>query len=253
MKKIITILILSIAGSFIPGTSKGIQGDKETSPILTDKTETINASDSIVFDLSQAVVFGSTVEFPLFFSSDDTINAVDFSLKYDQSKFVFDTVLNLTFNLQVMSYFNTGDSTLRFTSNSLQAIPNNTPLVKVRFTVLSGQLCTPDISEIITYLNGDLCSSRVINCVINSVSDIENSNDLIQVFPNPATDVINISSKENVNICIRDFTGKEVVSETEVFENKNLVISSESFAQGMYFVRIAGKDFVSIKKVLVNR
>ena len=89
-----------------------------TSNNITTNSQ-IDLSDTVVFDLSQAIITGTSIDIPISIISDDTINALDFSLKYDQVKFLYDSIIDLTTYLQAVSFYNSNDSTIRFTSNSI--------------------------------------------------------------------------------------------------------------------------------------
>ena len=80
----------------------------------TQKTQfNINNLDSVVFDISQAVMAGNQVAFPVYIQTDDTINSVDFSFQFDEVNFSLDTIINLTTYL--MPTYNINASTLYFT------------------------------------------------------------------------------------------------------------------------------------------
>ena len=211
----------------------------------------IDAADSVIFELSQSISQLNTIEFPVYFVSDDTINAVDFSLKFDQARFQFDTITNLISALQVMAYYNTSDSTLRFTSNSLQSIPGNVPIVKVRFTAVNGLMCATDLTDVITYLNGDQCSSGVQNCVANSVSENTAIEKLMECYPNPASESINIKAKSDFKFTISDIVGKVVFSETELLKDQTTSVDISKLATGIYFIIINGEGIFTSKKIVV--
>src|SRR4051812_1072432 len=89
--------------------------------IAVESNAAVDHNDSLIFDISQAIINGNQIDIPVLIHSDDTIYAVDFALTYDHSILTFDSVLNTTPYIQSFYYYNAGDSTLRFTSNSLHA------------------------------------------------------------------------------------------------------------------------------------
>lgn len=96
--------------------------------------------------------------------SDDIINALDFSFKYNQSKFSWDTIEQLPgYKLQTTAFFNNADQTVRFTSNSFQNYTLSGPVVNIWFDVLSGQFTKDDIQIVAVYLNGEPCSFKIIS------------------------------------------------------------------------------------------
>ncbi len=154
-------------------------------------TLVINQFDSVFFDIAQAVINGSSVEFPVYFRSDDVINSLDFAFKYNQTHLEYDTIINLTSYIEPLSYYNPNDSTVRLTSYSFtQPYSNDTPLVIVRFTLLSGQLCSNDLDSVSALLNGDACAYLVSDCLsglFDAPAEVP-----MNLFPNPASDWVTI-------------------------------------------------------------
>ena len=93
--------------------------------------------------------------------------------------------------------------------------------------------------------------------VHTGVSEVNNVSATMNVFPNPAHDVINIeidlSQKENGLVDVRDITGKllKQFTVTDVRHYK-LSLSSAEFAKGVYFVNFSSKTTRVAKKVVVE-
>jgi hypothetical protein len=224
------------------------------------KTTVINVYDTVVFDLTQEVNTVSTVEFPVYFLSDDTVNALDFSLKFDLSKFAFDTIFNLTNYLNVVSNL-AADSVLRLTSYSLQRISNDTPLVSIRFTKLTGQpLCNPDIDSIYYYpvhgyLNGDPCMVKITECNTTGVSEIKNDFIEVTAYPNPSTGdfMLNVQNAPDntTSITVADVTGRMVQNIVRVSSDAPIRVSS--LLPGLYIAVVTNnKDRKVLKLIKVN-
>lgn len=213
----------------------------------------IDQNDTVVFDLSQSVINGSSVEFPVYIKSNEIVNALDFSFRFDETNFTYDTTVNLTSYLQVYSFYNSNDSTLRFTSNSLLTIGNDTPLVLLRFTSLTGQVCSPDLNSISVYLNGDPCSSKVVACISAGTKDEIHATAEIALFPNPTNDYITIIAQEPANLEIMDLNGVQVLPSSELKQYQANQVNLKPIPNGIYLLRISNKNFVSVKRVVVSR
>jgi len=76
-----------------------------------------------------------------------------------------------------------------------------------------------------------------------------NSNNIISIFPNPTTDILNINLSqfelETFEIEVFDFTGKLIYS--KIINSKNNSILTSNFAKGIYQLRVKGKNFVENK------
>lgn len=223
------------------------------------KVQTIDALDTVVFDLSQVVISGNHVTFPVSILSDDSVYALDFSLKYNQANLDFDTIIDLTNYLQSFSFFNTNDSTLRYTSSSLQAVSNDTPLVSIGFAILGTQINNADLNNLKAYLNGTQCSIKLINVGTTGLNDLHKSDHSIKIYPNPSASSFKMSFdeefKSNLTINLYDLSGKYV----STLENKNAGVGYGEFefnisklGNGLYIAKIFA-DWLEVgsKKITV--
>ncbi len=122
----------------------------------------ISNQDTIIFDFSNAVCASGYMEVPVRFNSDEQVYAMDFALKFNPAVFTYISVTSHQAYLSVSANYNSGDSTLRFSSSSLQVIDNNTTLVSVRFSLPVSQIDYTDFVSVYTLLNGDDCSAKAI-------------------------------------------------------------------------------------------
>lgn len=234
----------AFAGSSMPAESK------TSVESFLHANFTIDMYDTVVFDISQSVMAGNQVSFPVYFISDDTINALDFSLVFDEANFSLDTIINLTTYLQPV--YNLTMGILYFTSYSLQDIDHNTPLVSVRLNMMGHYLCSDDLDSIKVYLNGDPCSVKVIECISDEVSEMKNSGAQISVYPNPSSGSLNINPGENGTVELLDLNGSQVLFRADVDANRLLQINTTGIASGVYMVKLFNDNFVVVKKVIIN-
>lgn len=223
---------------------------KASAQTSSQRIETIDSLDTVVFDLSQAVINGNYVAFPVSILSDDTIYALDFSLKYDESHITYDSIIDLTNYLQSFSFYNNNDSTLRFTSNSLQAVGKDTPLVSVRFNLLATQIVNSDFNTIKAYLNGTMCSIKLLNAGTTVLDEIDDSA-LFYLFPNPSKGTFKILSAVNAKFQLMDIYGKEIFSTTNLVNNQTCEINIENCSGGTYFIKVWNKQLETTKKILI--
>ena len=252
MKNILTFLLI-LAFNLVTATNALVKADdlivKGPDVDGGEVSTLIDANDTIVFDLSNTLINGVYTQFPVYIKSDEIINAVDFSFKYNQVNFLYDSVLDHTAYMQSLAYYNAVDSTVRYTSYSLQPIPNNVSLISVRFLILAGTFCTSDLNTITGYLNGDVCTVQIINCSSTGIADLtEDVN--VDVFPNPATDMLSVESKEKTNVQLINMEGREVrTSKTEGTSHK---LNVSGLANGLYLLKLYNNKSVSVKKVLIH-
>lgn len=213
---------------------------------------TIDSLDTLVFNMSASIYNGTNWTFPVYFKSDDVINAVDFSFKYDHAVLDYDTIVNLKAYLQSLENYNSFDSTVYYTSFSTTTIDNNTNLMRVKFNVStgSGSFQSSDVFNIIGYLNGDVCTVKVIPLAFTGVNDVNPLSSFL-VYPNPSSDVIYVQSAFPVNFDVQDISGKTVVQQLSL--NPGVVKKVDlDLAPGIYFARIQDENNVAVKRFIVE-
>lgn len=82
------------------------------------------------------------------------------------------------------------------------------------------------------------------------IDKIEKKN-VVSIYPNPAKDyfTINLDNSEKSDIKVLDITGKVIYQENF---SKEIVISTEKYKKGIYFVKIKNLNNVIIRKVIVE-
>jgi len=246
MKKFLPIILITLLSIIY----NRLSAQHAVSPGPLPGLTTINASDTVVFDLTQATIVGTDVEFPVFILTDDTINALDFSLRYNHANLLYDTILNQTGYMQVLSYYNTNDSTIRFTSNSLTQYANATPLVKIRFNMLTAQMLSSDLNTLKGYLNGTTCSVKLVGTIvagIHALLDIA-----VQVYPNPSSGFFSIASEKIIReLAIYSISGEQVYMNAHE-NSKSINFDLGNYENGVYFLKATTDDGHFMQKVVVS-
>jgi hypothetical protein len=85
-----------------------------------------------------------------------------------------------------------------------------------------------------------------------SVDDIENDKNQIQMFPNPANDVLTISAPTTIaQVTIYDMAGKLILSNTNT-RSTSETIEVAQLSSGMYMVQIKTTSKTTLKKLIIN-
>lgn len=252
MKNYYTLIFVCCSLLLVTGLKGFAQEAKFTTPGNNPNTFVIDSQDSVFFDLFNATVVGSTIEFPVYVKSDDVINALDFSFKYNENELEYDTILNLTNYIQHLSYYNPGDSTVRFTSYSFtQPYTADTPLVVVRFTLLTGVFCSNDLLNAEALLNGDGCSEKIIECQSTGIADEFNETS-VSFYPNPTDKTLFIDVEKKSDLAIYDISGKNYLINFPLEENFTNEIPTHNLAEGVYFLKINYEKKVVVKKLVIQ-
>jgi hypothetical protein len=83
---------------------------------------------------------------------------------------------------------------------------------------------------------------------VGLLSDAKFEKNVINIYPNPATNSINIGTEEMVNVKITDLTGKTVLTIAQA--NNERAINIESIAPGMYMVNVSNQNINETIKLL---
>lgn len=112
-----------------------------------------------VFDVSNAVYGSGYVDIPYYISSDDTIVAIDFAMKFNETKLTYSSI-NVLINYPTfdpLAHFADYNRTLKLTGFTYPGyFANDAPMLSIRFAIASGVTVTPaDFNSVVVYLNGD--------------------------------------------------------------------------------------------------
>ncbi len=100
--------------------------------------------------------------------------------------------------------------------------------------------------------SGDVVAKGMKKAVMNVLSATKDEqNKLVKVFPNPATDYINVSIPDNetADLILTDVAGKKIF-ETQV--QNSYVLDVRAMKHGIYFIKLNGKNINVSKKVFIN-
>ena len=210
-----------------------------------------NPSDKVIFDLTNAVVSQNSVDVPVLVSSNKVVTSLDFATRFNENKLKFENIVDKTSYLDQYSYFNQDDNTLRFTTTTLnkEVIETGKTLVILHFSKIGGEISQSDLQSVEAYVNGEMASLEVTNAT--GINTIEN-NRSFNVYPNPASDKLNIEVSENAKVQVLDITGK-VVMETAVIANQIQTLEVNNLANGVYTVKVSNDKFVKMQKVVINK
>ncbi|WP_196887864.1 T9SS type A sorting domain-containing protein [Aureivirga sp. CE67] len=99
------------------------------------------------------------------------------------------------------------------------------------------------------YGNTDSCEFLVKVTEDLDIDEV-NLNSLIKVFPNPAKDILNIESKQEIeSIYILDLTGKIIFKQKD---NSKKQIDVSTFARGVYYIKVNTQNNSTLKKILIQ-
>ncbi len=258
MKKLILPLLLFYSFCFsISGKTFQLQNEKDILkntfrfPGNAIQPSSIDQLDSVLFDLSQAVFTSNSVEIPVSVLSNDTIFALDFSFQYNHNNLLYDSIIDLTSYMISSSFYNTVDSTVRFTSYGTQSYGIGTSLVSIKFNLLNGMVGVNDLFSLTAYLNGDPCSIKLNGSLPAIVYENGSINSQIDLYPSPANSSIQVKSPFDGIISIVDLNGQVVITSLNILKDQEALIDIRSLSNGSYWVLFSNEGYLSVKKLMV--
>lgn len=123
---------------------------------------------------------------------------------------------------------------------------------------LTGSIFTNTVTKLNSkYYNGDFGSKFVYNFKVDfptGTTLIEKSNFEVNLFPNPASDVLHVELhgiESETSIALLNMNG-EVLAQQYVRKDGIQSFSLQNLAKGIYFVKISDKNHVEVRKVVVS-
>ena len=230
------------------------------SPVVNEVSEahntcpfTIDLRDSVNLNLSEATIINNTITIPIYIESDDDINSLDLSVVFDTVKLTYQSIIDHTGHIQYTDFYNPMDQTLRFTSNSFTLYDTNKKIISIRFKLKSSCIETKDFFSMISYLNGDLCSSKIPEYKIyDTTSTIDNNESKVKMFPNPASEHLFIISSEDASISLITSSGEVVKKKERLQANRLFTLDTEDFPSGTYYLHFVSKQKNTYKTVIIK-
>lgn len=209
----------------------------------------IDFNDTINFEMDRAQYLAGKILIPISISSDDTIYALDFELKFNNARLDYDSIYDPSGQVQPFVYLNPVDSVLRLTSFSVNPFKKDTTVFILQFNVLNLPILPGDIYQLYGYLNGDSCSVGIPNVVFTSTASIVQSS-LFSAYPNPVCDNLYIRSEEEGFVIISDMDGRQLL--TEKIYKETTSISVRGFSPGMYMLKFIDKNQYRIQRIIIQ-
>jgi hypothetical protein len=208
-------------------------------------------TDVVTFDLSKAVIANGYIDVPVSVTSVNNVNALDFSMNFSENLNFSSVVVNAS-NVESLSYVNSDDQKLRFTSNSTDKYDVSNAVASVRFAVNEGQtISKSDLQAVAAYVNGDSAQVQVLGAAAGVKENV--SSQIINVYPNPANSgLLNVLVSEKATVQLFDATGRLILS-TSVNANEKQSMNLDGLANGIYSVRISNDEFVSVRRVVISK
>ena len=241
----------AICPDYTPETYRAIMVGDVNGNVATASPSSLfkSASEKVIFNLSNAVVSGNTIEVPVSVVSSNTVSSIDFSMPLSSNVVTFNEISNVANGAESLSYFNTDDNTLRFTSYHIANFKTDRSVATVKFNLVNGQLSASDLAGSLAYINGENAEVAFVGSIGSNNVDYSN---VVSVFPNPASSFVQVITPELATVQLMDASGRIISTNMNVTAGQALTLSTVELASGVYFVKISNDNFSVNKKIVVN-
>ena len=221
---------------------------------MSAKYDVIDNLDSVFLNFSKAIISGNVVDIPVYILSDDNIFTLDFSFKVDTTKIKYLSIIDHTGHIQYSDYFDPLDSKLRFTSNSFQKYPEgDKKVVSVRFMIIENSFLKSDLSQFMTYLNGDESSKRIIgnDIMLSSSQNIHMLDNIVLKQNRDRT--IDVSCPFDGSLHVFDTNGNIVQCNIKIQKDITKTLELINTPYGVYLFSFYSQNYlIGTKKYLIN-
>jgi len=202
---------------------------------------------SVVFDLSNATYEEDFVDVPVQYVGEEVVKSMSFGLEYNRAEMSLQTIASLDGNVEAL--YNDDVDYLYLVSYSLEGYNVDEPVFSMRFYAPNG-VDTDDFSEVAGFINGDEVAT-VVTMANENATAIQSFETGLKIYPNPATEYLNIEVSENVNMEIIDVQGRVLVQRTNVIGVERIDINE--FKAGVYMLKLSNDDHSVVKRVVIQK
>ena len=207
---------------------------------------------SVVFDYAKATT--TTIEginyldVPVVVSSDIAVNSLDFALNYDAASLQYSSIVSTDAAIKTLAHVG-DDNTLRFTSYSVSGFATGVTVVSVRFQIVAENITANGLSSIKAYVNGEKVASNV---TAKSINPLDATVLTSSIYPNPASDVINVIVSQTSKIEVINVLTQVVYTLDNAVANQIHAISTQSFGKGTFYVKVTSASSSLTKIIAVQ-
>lgn len=174
-----------------------------------------------------------------------TANGVHTSTNYNAFSTVKNAMFTFTTNpslnvYEVINYVDAGSYDFNFINGNNSAdkessVPSACSNAGVRYVTVTKDTVFPDV-----------CFNYCVSCALAGVKENNIKTDLFNVYPNPSTNIINITStSEQIStVSIFNLTGQEVLAFGDL-NTFHYTINNVNLPKGIYFIKVSNSDLKS--------
>ena len=214
------------------------------------KSSEAETTSEIVIDLSKATIVEGNIQLPVSLVCAEAVNSYSFQLTLNDNVQVNNIVSTVNANLD-WNYISEYKALLVSTYiSSATSIPTSNTIANISVNGIAS-ISINDLTGVTSKINGKDAKVVVVDALLGVPE--QGKDNLVKVYPNPATDRVNVEATLDSKIKIFDFNGKQVVIEQNVNANQQKAIDVSNLVPGVYMIKVYNDKFVKMQKVVINK
>lgn len=221
-----------------------------TTAVIGDGVKSATADTSgIIIDLSRATFNGTQMSIPVSLTSTEVVHSFDFDLVINDAMASINSVISQN-NLDYSWNYIPSDKMLSVAAFSLNAIPVDNTISIVLNILTNEPVTSSDLTGTLALVNGLAANMEIVDATTGTRDYNET---MVQVYPNPASSILNVVVSADSKIELSDLNGKLLVAEQNVNANQKHTIDVSNLANGVYMIKIYNDKSVTTKKVIIRK
>lgn len=147
-----------------------------------------------------------------------------------QTPFAYDSTKTLIVEIQFYNSTGTAFGTLGNTNNNQKIISSDT-------------------ASLVSVGSSTTWQDFGFDYSITTGKQLFTSTNKINLYPNPSTDIVNISDFKGSEVIVFDAIGNQVLKQINNNQSQNIIIDLQQFPQGIYFIKLVSNGHFETKKV----
>jgi hypothetical protein len=218
---------------------------------VVKSAETASGSE-IIFDLNQAVIENGNIVIPVTLNSSEAVHNFDFDVKLNDLKVAVKSVDGFGQGMNLSWNYITDEKTLSVAAfNPLYNISTDYSAALTMTVSGTEALTAADFNATLALINGAKASLKVIESTLGLAGNTKEN--MISIYPNPSSDVLNVTVASKAKVQILDLNGKSIGAVKNVNANEKQVIDVKNLAAGVYMVKIYNDKFVKTQRVVISK
>lgn len=214
------------------------------------KSPAAEITSEIVIDLSKATIVDGNIQLPVSLKCDEAVNSYSFQLTLNDNVQVNNIVSTVSANLD-WNFVSQYNALLVSTYISgTTSIPTTNTIANISVNGIAS-ISINDLTGVTSKINGKDAKVTVVDATMGVPE--QSKDNMVKVFPNPASNKVNIEASVESKIRIYDFNGKQVVSEQNINANQQESIDVSNLVPGVYMIKVYNDKFVKMQKVVIKK